>query len=286
MDLLGILMAAAALAPGDAGPPKPAAEYTLSESWRTVTPRGETVRAVSGRVTVVDGKAAWELESGRFPRSSASAAVAEGNEVVLLDRAAKLASDGAWADFERLFRPEAGKEPGLSSVAFQDLSVHLGRSAAVGLFQGRPTTRWTIDVSYRLVISTPGRASRVKHELKATIETLPWREAAASPFDRMSRLFPLRGEALAAVEAELARVEGFPVLVRIDGASEPSGEVVLSKGLPEAASTPAKTTATILRQVSGLSVHGARPEDVARLTPGEVRSVAWTRLVDEGGGLR
>ena len=264
-------MAAAALAPGDASPPKMAAEYTLSESWRTVTPRGETVRAVSGRVTVVGGKASWELEAGRFPRSSASAAVADGNEVGLVDRAAKLVSDGVWADFERLFRQEAGKESGLSSVKVLDLSVSLRKSAAAGLFQGKPTLKWMVDVSYRLVVSTPGRASQVKHELKATIETLPRTEATASPFDRMSRLFPLRGEALAAVEAELAKIDGFPVMVRIDSVAEPLVGAVLTKGLPETASSPVKTTATILRQVSGLAVHDARPEDAARLAHEEVR---------------
>lgn len=281
-------LAIALRAPG--APPAPAGElvgYTLSETFRSATPRGEIAGGAEGRVTVLAGRAIWQLESGRFPRSAASAVLAEAGTVTLMDRAEKIYSEAPWAEFDRLFRDPSAPDSGLSAAAVRDLTVSLRPAGAGAAFDGRPSARHTLELKYALVVSTPGRSATITHEVRAAIATVSGLDAARSPLDDLSRLFRLRGAAREAVEAELSHLEGWPVSVRIESAAVWTSEPVGGAKDPSATQPlPVKSSATVTREVSALVRRSATAADAGLLRiPEEFRSRPFERMVRAAPGL-
>jgi hypothetical protein len=288
--LLVVLLALGG-APGSAGASEAPAgrlvEYTLDETFRFTTPRGERAGGASGRVTLLDGKARWQVDSGRFPRSGASAVLVDGGTVTLVDRAEKSYAEAPWEEFSRLFADPAAPDPGQSAAVVRDLSVSLKAAGAGAPFEGRPSQRFTLDVKYALVVSTPGRSATITHEVHASVVTVSGLEEARSPFDDLSRLFPLRGAAREAAESELGKLEGWPVSVRVESAavwtSEPVGTAREAAG---ALPLPLRSSATRTRTVSGLFRRPATDADAVRLAiPGDYRSWPFERMVRDTQGL-
>ena len=262
-------------------------EYALEETFRFGTPRGERAGGVSGRVTILDGKALWQLDSGRFPRSGASAVLSEGGTVTLMDRAGKGYAEAPWADFSRLFGDPASPDPGQSAALVRDLTVSMRAGGASAPFDGRPTARHALDVKYTLAVSTPGRSATVTHELRASVVTVAGLDWARSPFDDLSRLFPLRGSPLEAVEAEMAKLTGWPVSVRIESEAVWTSEPVGSAREPAAApALPLRSSATVTRAVTALVRRPAVEADAGRLlVPADYRSRPFEKMLLEAPGL-
>jgi hypothetical protein len=281
-----VLLVPATAAP--AAPPRPeAVDYVLTESSRSVTPRGEQAGGVTGHVVVLSGRAAWKLASGTFPRSTASMAIAEGGSVTLVDRAEKVAGETGVEEFDRLFLGPEARDGGLSSAAVRDLVVSLLPGGDGVPFAGKPSARHVLSVSYRLIVSTPGRSTSVKHELRATIDTVAGLDAARSPLDGLGRLFPVRGAARESVAAELGRLDGFPVAVRVESTgvmtSEPAG---MARDPSDPGALPVRSSATLTREVAGLVRRRSTESDKVRLAvPEEVRSIPVQRLLREPTGL-
>jgi hypothetical protein len=166
--------------------------------------------------------ARWDLTHGTFPRSSASSVVAEADGVTLLDRTEKVAARATLADFAALFQGRPS-DPGAAAVAVRDVSVALRPDGAGRPFQERPTSRFRLEAAWSVVLSTPGRITRVKTEVVGIVEAAELPEAV-SPLDSLGRLLPARGSAREALEAELAKASGFPVFVEITITSASSAE--------------------------------------------------------------
>ncbi|HEX5855650.1 MAG TPA: hypothetical protein VFZ57_08515, partial [Thermoanaerobaculia bacterium] len=261
---LAFLAAAALVAPPEGGEPAafpPLVSYELLESSRSVTPAGERTVSAGGTVAVRGSVARWDLAHGTFPRSSASSVVAGADGVTLLDRKEKLAARATPADFVALFQGRPS-DPGAAAVAVRDVSVALRPDGAGRSFQDRPTSRFRLEAAWSVVLSTPGRITRVKTEAAGIVEAAELPEAV-SPLDSLGRLLPARGSAREALEAELAKAAGFPVFVEITITSTSSAE---APGIPSGTEPPPRPVtarSTVTRRVRNLTVRSGVEGDEA-----------------------
>ena len=276
-----MLLAAALLSgavPADA-PPRPAlASYDLTESVRAVTPAGERIKATAGTVRAAGGRARWELGHGTFPRSTAAVAIADGPVVTLLDPKERIAASATPEDFTALYRGRPATE-GSASTAIRDVSVTLAADGSGRQFQGRPTLRYRLDASWTLVLTTTGRVARVATTVAGTIEVLD-EPSARSPFDALGRLFPARGGAAEALDAELAKLPGLPVAATLDVASKSTVE---QPGMPSGTEPPPKpveSRQTVTRKATNLVVRpGAAADDALFVIPDGFHSRGLDRIV-------
>ncbi len=280
----GLALLAATLAASPAEVPNaalpPLATYELLEATRSVTPAGERTVSTGGTVAVRGFRARWDLTHGTFPRSSASSVVAGADGVTLLDRQEKLAAAGSAADFISLFSGRPA-DSGRTAPAVRDVTVALRPDGKGRAFQDRPTARFRLEAAWTVVVSAPGRITRVKTEAAGVVETVDVPEAL-SPLDSLLRLLPARGEAREAFEAELAKMTGLPVFAEIDVASTSSAEL---PGLPsgtEPPPKPASARSTATRRVRNLALRpGAAGDEALVSVPEDFRTRGLERLVRE-----
>ncbi len=277
------LFAAALVAAVDV-PPKtafpPVVTYELIESTRSMTPAGERGVSTGGTVVVRDSRARWDLTHGTFPRSSASSVVSGTDGITLLDRQEKLAADGSAADFVALFsgRPS---DTGATAPAVRDVKVAVRPDGKGRAFQDRPTSRFRLKAGWIVVLSAPGRITRVKTEATGVVETAKLPEAL-SPLDSLARLLPARGEAREALEAELAKVTGLPVFAEITVTSTSSTEMPGMPSGTEAPPKPASARSTAVRRVRNLVVRpGVRGDEALVSVPEDFKTRGLDRLVRE-----
>ena len=286
--LVPALVAASWAAGSPAAPPGELVEYKMAETYRARTPQGEFADGLEGRVAVLGDRALWRLESGRFPRSEASAVLAEAGTVTLLDPAGKEYAEAPWADFDLIFGQQAAGDPGQASAMVRELTASLKGTGAGGPFGGLPSVRHSLDLKYVLAVSTPGRAATITHEVRAVIVTVEGLgDSVRSRFDGLSRLFRLRGKAREAVESELSRLEGWPVSVRIDSlavwTSEPVGS---GKDASAPRPDPVRSSATVTREVSAFVRRKATASNAGRFViPEDFHSRPFERMVREAPGL-
>ena len=280
----GLALLAAALAAPSAKEPNaalpPLVTYELLEATRNLTPAGERTVSTGGTVAVRGSRARWDLTHGTFPRSSASSVVADADGVTLLDRQEKLAAAGSAADFISLFsgRPS---DSGRTVPAVRDVTVALRPDGQGRAFQDRPTSRFRLEAAWTVVVSAPGRITRVKTEAAGVVETVDVPEAL-SPLDSLLRLLPARGEAREALEKELAKVTGLPVFAEIDVASTSSAEMPGMPSGTEPPPKPASARSTATRRVRNLAVRpGAAGDEALVSVPEDFRTRGLERLVRE-----
>ena len=281
----GLSFLAAALVAATAEvPPKavlsPLVTYELVESTYNVTPVGERTVSTLGTVAVFGSRARWDLTHGSFPRSSASCVIAGADGVTLLDRQEKLAASATAADFVALFsgRPT---DPGATAPAVRDVTVALRPDGAGRTFQDRRTSRFRLEAEWTVVLSAPGRITRVKTEAAGVVETADLPEAL-SPLDSLARLLPARGEALEAFEKELSKVTGLPVFAEITVTSTSSTETPGIASGTEPPPRPASARSTATRRVSNLAMRPGVPGDEALVSvPEDFRTRGLDRLVRE-----
>jgi len=277
-----LAVAALAVPPADVTPRAaafpPLVSYELLEASRNVTPAGERAVSAGGTVAVRGSIARWDLTHGTFPRSSASSVVAEADGVTLLDRTEKVAARATLADFAALFQGRPS-DPGAAAVAVRDVSVALRPDGAGRPFQERPTSRFRLEAAWSVVLSTPGRITRVKTEVVGIVEAAELPEAV-SPLDSLGRLLPARGSAREALEAELARASGFPVFVEITITSASSAE---RPGVPSGTEPPPKpltARSTVTRRVKNLTVRsGAKGDEALVAVPDDFHTRGLDRLL-------
>ncbi len=278
--MLPALLLAAALG----APSATLVRYDVVETMRALTPAGPRNRALSGTVSVLGGKARWELSGGRFPGVAARWAIADGGALVLLDPEASLATPVSREEFDALFQSQPGPA-GPSSAAIRDLSASVVRDGNGLPFDGSPTERWAVRCNYTLVTAQPGRLVRVMVEVSGTIETAPEPAPPPTPFDDLLRLFHARGEVREALAVQLLKVNGLPVRVRLDASTEALAEAVGAPG-GTGAGSPARATSTTTRTVSNLSRRPAAEGDEALFAvPESYRSLPLERVKTGGPPL-
>ncbi len=277
---LAAALAAPALEASPSVPLPPLVTYELLESTRSVTPAGQRAVSAGGTVTVRASRARWDLTHGTFPRSTASSVVAEADGVTLLDRQEKLAAQASAADFVGLFSGRPA-DSGATVPAVRDVTVVLRPDGRGRPFQDLSTSRFRLDGAWTVVLSAPGRITRVKTEVAGVVETADLPEAL-SPLDSLARLLPARGEAREAFEKELAKVPGLPVFVELTVTSTSSTEM---PGIPPGTEPPPKPVSarsTATRRVSNLAVRpGIRGDEALVSVPEDFRTRGLERLVRE-----
>jgi hypothetical protein len=277
-----LLAAAFLAAPADVTPkaeaPPPFVTYELLESTRNLTPAGERTVSVGGTVAVRGGWARWDLTHGTFPRSSASSVVADADGVTLLDREEKFAARATPADFVALFQGSPS-DPGAAATAVRDVSVVFRPDGAGRAFQDRPTSRFRLEAAWSVVLSAPGRITRVKTEAAGVVEALDMPEAQSS-LDSLARLVPARGAAKETLAVELAKVTGLPVFVEIVVTSTSSAEAL---GIPAGTEPPPKPVtarSTVTRRVRNLATRpGAKGDEALVAVPNDFRTRGLDRIV-------
>ena len=287
---LAVLPLAASLA-APASPPAPAPEagrYVLVESVKTVAPGGERAVALRGTVTVVDGAARWDLETGTFPRTTANALLLGERGGWLLDRKASVAARASLEDVTALFVSPVGGDPGPFQAVVADVEV---ASAAVEdgpAFEGRPVTRLRVTASWSLVTSMPGRVSRVRFRLTSVVDALAGPpNAIRSPLDDLGRLFDVPSPVREALAPELARVRGVPVGVVVETEAELAVDHPGTASPPPDGRAPLRTRSETTRTLSALATRPAAASDARALAlPEEVRVVGLERLVQPVETLR
>jgi hypothetical protein len=252
--------------------------YELAESTRSVTPGGERTLSAGGTVVARGGDARWDLTHGTFPRSSATSVVTDRDGFVLLDRKEKAAARATPSDFADLFlgRPS---DPGSAAPAVKDVSAVLRKNGAGRPFQDRPTLRFRLEAAWTVVLSSPGRITRVKTETTGIVESVEMTEAQ-SPLDALLRLLPARGAAREALDAELAKVTGLPVFVEISVTSTSSTE---APGVPSGTEPPPKpltSHSTVTRRVRNLATRpGAKGDETLVAVPDDFRTRGLDHIV-------
>ncbi len=254
--MLSALVLAAALAAPDAT----IVRYDVEETTRALTPAGPRNRALTGTIRALGGKALWELSGARFPGVAARAAIAERGTILLLDPDASAYTPASSEEFDSLFVTAPGPD-GVATAEMKDVAASVDSLGGGTPFEGRPTTRFRISVSFVLVSTQAGRVVRLKHEAGGIIETVAWEDAAVPTlFDGVMRLFRVRGEAREALVAELSKVTGLPVRIRLEASSEAISETVGPGGVPGAA-PPVRSTWTSTRTLSRLERRKATDAD-------------------------
>jgi hypothetical protein len=273
-----------ALAASPSPPPAPLVRYEVVESSHAMTPRGERDSALAGTVTVAGERARWDLVAGTFPRSRATAALADRSGFTLFDMKDGIAAAATREDFESLFQPKAS-EPPSAAPAIRDIVASVRAEGAGGRFEGMPTERWRVELKWTLLVTLPGGIRSVRHATVGTIDTVDVPEAR-SVFDDLSRLFTSRGEAREAIEAELRKVAGLPVFVSLESTAEPRVEAVASTAAPGTAERPPTTTTSVKRSVSQLVRARLRPQDETLFeVPQGFKARGLERLILEGPSL-
>ena len=212
MLLLGVFALGAILATSAPGPRREAVRYVLAESTKSVTPAGERASAVRGTVTVLDGTARWDLETGTFPRTRSSSIVLGDRGGWLVDRKAAVAARAGVEDFRALFVPPAEGDAGPFQSAVKDVAVSTAELSKGPDFEGRDTVRLRTTASWSLVTSMPGRVSRVRCRLTAVLDTLEeFTEAVRSPLDDLDRLLDVPADVREALGPELYILRHAPV---------------------------------------------------------------------------
>jgi hypothetical protein len=252
--------------------------YELAESTRSVTPAGERTVSVGGAVVARGGDARWNLTHGTFPRSRATSVVTGRDGLVLLDGEEKVAARATASDFADLFQGRPS-DPGSAAPAVREVSAVLLRDGAGRPFQDRPTARFRLEAVWTVVLSSPGRITRVKTEATGIVESVAMTEAQ-SPLDALLRLLSARGAAREALEAELAKVTGLPVFVEISVTSTSSTE---APGIPSGTEPPPKALtahSTVTRRVRNLATRpGARGDEALVAVPEDFRARGLDRLL-------
>jgi len=280
-----LILAVALAAPS--ARPREVVSYQLLESSRSTSPAGQRESAVGGTVEIAGDKGRFVSSSARLPRASASTLLWDEKKLTLVDPSSGIAADVRPEEVESLFAPEAAPSSGPLSSSYRDVIVKLEEAGDGVPFQGRKTKAFRLDITFTLVVSAPGRVTRVKSKGTARIETLD-EENAASPLDDLSRLFGLRGEMREALEKELASVRGLAVSFRFDLSSEMTSEGAgaATGALPDGSDRPLKSSRTATRRLSALSRRKEKASDAVRFkVPEGVRSVSLDRLRLAPSGL-
>jgi hypothetical protein len=277
-----LLAASVLAAPADVTPKAealpPFVTYELLESTRNLTPAGERTASVGGTVAVRGGWARWDLTHGTFPRSSASSVVADADGVTLLDREEKLSARATPADFAALFQGSPS-DPGAAAVAVRDVSVAFRPEGAGRTFQDRRTSRFRLEAAWSVVLSSPGRITRVKTDVTGVVEAVELPEALSS-LDSLARLVPARGGAKEMLETELAKATGLPVFVEIVVTSTSSVETLGTPAGPEPPPKPVTGRSTVTRRVRNLATRpGAKGDEALVAVPDDFRTRGLDRIV-------
>ena len=162
--------------------------------------------------------------------------------LTLLDREARAAARATASEFADLFQGRPS-DPGSAAPAVRDVTAAVRKDGAGRPFQDRPTSRFRLEAAWTVVLSSPGRITRVKTEVAGLVESVEMSEAQ-SPLDELLRLFPARGAAREALDAELAKVTGFPVFVEIAVTSTSSTE---APGMPSGTEPPPRPLTAALQ---------------------------------------
>lgn len=290
MPIFAVLALLAATGAPEVPQPSPGkvASYVLSESRKVVSPAGERTSAVRGTVTVLDGAARWDLETGTFPRTKANTLFAGGRDGWLLDRKASVAARATAEEFRALFVPPAEGDPGPFQSAVADVAVPPAELSGGPAFEGRPTRRLKVSASWTLVASMPGRVGRVHSRLTATVDALADSpEEVRSPLDDLDRLLDVPAPVLEALAVELSRLKGFPVKVVVATEAELGVDYPGTSPPPSDGRAPLRTFSEATRTVSALALRPASGADTARAAlSDETRVVGIERLVEPRERLR
>jgi hypothetical protein len=274
------LLAWIALFPGIAAPEAKAPSlvtYELEESLRSITPAGERVVAIGGRVSLTEDKVRLDLVGARFPRSRAKVLVVDGDKLLLVDPKERDLATLPASELESLWVTPAGKEVSGAGVRLRDSTVSVERDGQGKPFQGHPTLRYRVTLNVWHSVTMPGRVTSIHEVVRGVVETAPELSEARSKLDDLLRLFRARGAVRETLEDKLAAVEGFPVLVTLDGEVETSAEP-LAGG---AADKPQRTTTHVSRQVQRLTVRPWKPADAALFRePEQFRRRGPERMLD------
>ncbi len=285
---LGLLVLVASQPAMSAAPPREAATYVLAESRKSVSPAGERASAVRGSVKVLGGTARWDLETGTFPRTKANTLVLGERDGWLLDRKVSVAATAGLPEVRALFVPPAEGETGPFQSVVDDVEVGPAEVTDGPAFEGRQTARLRLTASWSLVMSVPGRVSRVRCRLTAVVDTLVESpEAARSPLDDLDRLFDAPDPVREAMAPELARARGLPVNVVVESEAELAVDYPGMAVPPDEGRKPLKTRTEATRTVSALVSRPAAEGDAAAFVPSEAtRLVGLERLVEPIETLR
>ena len=265
-------------APPGAGKPPALVTYELAESTKSVTPAGQRTVSALGTVIARDGHARWDLAHGAFPRSSATSVVTGPGGLTLLDAAAKASARATPADFADLFQGRPGV-PGSAAPAVRDVSAVVKRDGAGRPFQDWPTARFRLEAAWTVVLSSPGRITRVKTELTGLVESAELAEAQ-SPLDALQRLLPARDEAREVLDAELSKLTGFPVFAELSITTTSSAE---TPGVPSGTEPPPRpltARSTVTRRVRNLAIRaGARGDEALVAIPEDFHERGLDRIL-------
>lgn len=281
LRFLVLLLAAAIARDASAAGPSRVAVYVLAEARTVVSPAGERASAVRGPVAVRDGTARWNLESGTFPRTTASALLLGERDGWLVDREASVAARATPEDLASLWVPPAGGEEGPFRSAVRDLQIEPATVGRGPEFEGRPTKRYRLVATWRLQTSVPGRVSTARTRFTAAVDVVPRIEdEVRSPLDGPERLLDLPAGVREEVASALAAIPGWPVSVVVETESEQSLEFPGATAPPAQGGRPLKTRVEAVRTVSGLSIRPAGPADADAFAIGQkTRVVGIERLV-------
>ena len=281
--LLASLVATGALAEG----PGREASYVLSEGRTVVSPAGERASAVRGTVVVRGGTARWDLESGTFPRSTASTILLGERDGWLLERDESVGARATAEDLTALWVAPPGGEEGPFRSAVRGLVIEPPTVAAGPAFEGRPTRRHRLTAAWNLETSTPGRVSTARTRLVATVVAVEEiGEEVRSPLDGFDRLLDLPGPVREEVAAALGAIPGWPVSVVVEAESEQSSELPGARVVPPEGQRPLKSRVETVRTVSDLVLRPAEKTGPSFKLPEKTRVVGIERLVEPRETLR
>lgn len=281
--LLASLAASGALAEG----PRREASYVLAEGRTVVSPAGERASAVRGSVVVRDGTARWDLETGVFPRSTASTIVLGERDGWLLERDESVAARATSEDLTSLWVAVPDGEEGPFRSAVRGFAIEAPTVAPGPAFEGRPTKRHRLTAVWSLETSTPGRVSTARTRLVATVVALEdVGDEVRSPLDAFDRLLDLPGPVRQEVAAALGAIPGWPVSVIVETESEHSSELPGARVAPPEGRRPLKTRVEAVRTVSALVLRPVGEAGPAFALPEKTRVVGIERLVTPRETLR
>jgi len=281
--LLASLVASGAFAEG----PRREASYVLSEGRTVVSPAGERASAVRGTVVVRGGTARWDLESGTFPRSTASTILLGDRGGWLLERDESVAARATAEDLTALWVPAPTGEEGPFRSSVRGLAIQPPTAAPGPVFEGRPTKRHRLTADWSLETSTPGRVSTARTRLVATVVAVEdVDEEVLSPLDGFDRLLDLPGPVREEIAAALGAIPGWPVSVIVETESEHSSELPGIQAASPEGRRPLKTRVEAVRKVSALVLRPAGEASSAFTLPERTRVVGIERLVTPRESLR
>lgn len=281
--LLASLVASGAFADG----PRREASYVLAEGRTVVSPAGERASAVRGTVVVRDRTARWDLESGTFPRSTASTILLGEREGWLLERDESVAARATSDDLTALWVAVPAGEEGPFRSIVRGLAIEPPTVAPGPAFEGRPTKRHRLTAVWSLETSTPGRVSTARTRLVATVVAVEdVGDEVRSPLDASDRLLDLPGPVRQEVATALAGIPGWPVSVVVETESEHSSELPGVQVAPPEGRRPLKTRVEAIRTVSALVLRPSGEAGPAFSLPEKTRVVGIERLVTPRETLR